>query len=186
VRHPNLATREHSGLLVIDVQQSLLNVVQDGEAVVAAARLLLRAGAILDVPSLGTTQYAERLGPVVPQIAELLTHAPLDKMAFSCCGSPAFLEALNATHRRVWVLCGLEAHICVAQTALDLLHRGHRVHVVADGVSARALLNCEIGLRKVEDAGAVVTSAEAVIYEWLGEAGTPEFREILELIRRHK
>jgi nicotinamidase-related amidase len=183
LRHPNLATREHSGLLLVDLQEPLLKAVHDGPAVVSAARLLLQASAILGMPALATTQNAPRLGPVVPEIGELLREAPLDKLAFSCCGSLAFVDALNQTHRRIWVLCGVEAHICVSQTAHDLLQRGHRVHVVADGISARTEANRDIALRKMSDSGVVLTSAETVVYEWLGEAGTAEFREILKLVR---
>ena len=183
MRHPNIATREHSGLIVVDLQEPFVRAVVDGGAIVGAARLLLESAAILGIPVLATTQYAERLGPVVPEVAELLPQEPIDKLAFSCCGSAAFLESLNKTHRRVWVLCGVETHICVSQTAHDLLHRGHRAHVVADAVSSRTTANREFGLRKMSEAGIVLTSAEAVIYEWLGEAGTPEFKEILKLVR---
>jgi nicotinamidase-related amidase len=183
LRHPKLATREHSGLLVVDLQEPFLGSVVDRDAVVATARLLLQTAAILEIPVVATTQYAERLGPVAAEAAELLSSPAVDKIAFSCCGASAFVDAVNRTHRRVWVLCGVEAHICVSQTAHDLLQRGHRVHVVADGVSSRTLANREIGLRKMAGSGVVITSAETVIYEWLGEAGTPEFKEVLKLIR---
>jgi nicotinamidase-related amidase len=183
LRHPNLATREHSGLLLVDLQEPLLRAVHDGPAVVVAARLLLQAAAILAVPVVASTQNAPRLGPVVPEIGELLTDAPIDKMSFSCCGSSAFVDAINQTHRRIWVLCGVEAHICVSQTAHDLLQRGHRVHVVADGVSSRTEANRDVAQRKMADAGVILTTVETAIYEWLGEAGTTEFREILKLVR---
>jgi len=90
---------------------------------------------------------------------------------------------VNQTHRRIWVVCGVEAHICVSQTALDLLQRGHRVHVVADGIASRKEVHREIALRKMADSRVILTSAEAVVFEWLGEAGTEEFREILKLVR---
>lgn len=183
MRHPNLATREHSGLLLVDLQDSLLRAVHDGPAVLASARLLLQAAAILGVPVVSSTQNAPRLGPVVPEIGELLTEAPIDKMAFSGCGSLSFVDAINKTHRRIWVLCGVEAHICVSQTAHDLLQRGHRVHVVTDGVSSRTEANRDAGLRKMSESGVILTTAETVIYEWLGEAGTTEFREILKLVK---
>lgn len=153
------------------------------EALVAGAERLLKAAAILQIPVLASTQNRERLGEIVPQISAVLRDPPLDKMAFSCCAASAFIDALNQTHRRIWVVCGVEAHICVSQTALDLLQRGHRVHVVADAVSSRSPGDREIGLRKVAQAGAVVTSVETVLYEWLGEAGTDEFREVLKLVR---
>jgi nicotinamidase-related amidase len=186
VRHPNLATREHSGLVVVDLQEPLLQAVQDGPAVVAASRLLLQAAAILEVPVVTTTQYAERLGPVVPEVAELLTDSALDKMSFSCCGSSTFVDVVNSHHRRMWVACGVETHICVSQTVHDLMQRGHRVHVAADAVGSRTAANHRIGLRKLAASGAVVTSVETVIYEWLSEAGTEEFREVLKLVRQEK
>jgi nicotinamidase-related amidase len=170
-------------VLVVDLQEPFVGAVQDGDGVVAAARLLLQAAAILGVPAVATTQNAARLGPIIPAIAERLTESPVDKMTFSCCSSSSFVDAINQTHRRIWVICGVETHICVSQTAHDLLQRGHRVHVTADGTSSRTAANHEIGLRKLGHSGAVVTSVETVIYEWLGEAGTAEFREILKLVR---
>jgi nicotinamidase-related amidase len=104
-------------------------------------------------------------------------------MCFSCGGSPPFLAALEATGRRQVLLCGVETHICVSQTAHDLAHAGYRVHVAADAVSSRSLEKHKLGMERIRDAGIKPCAAEAAVYEWLGEAGTAEFREILKLVK---
>lgn len=185
-RHPYILDRDTSALVVVDMQEPFLGVIHERERLTANVLLLCRGAAILGVPVLATVQYAARMGGIVADIASALPAgdaAAIDKLCFSCGGSDAFLEALEATGRRQVVLCGVETHICVSQTAHDLLHAGYQVHVAADAVSSRSLEKHKLGMERIRDAGARPCAAEAAVYEWLREAGTTEFKEILKLVR---
>lgn len=184
-RHPTLLDRAASVLVVVDMQEVLLNVMHARDAVAANVLLLCRCAAVLRVPVLFTTQNAARMGAVLPALTHAVhaPHPPLDKMAFSCAESPAFVSALADLSRRQVVLCGLETHICVSQTAHDLRYAGYQAHVVADAVSSRTGEKHKLGMERIRDAGIAPAAAEAVIYEWLREAGTAEFKEILPLVK---
>jgi len=112
-----------------------------------------------------------------------LAQPPFDKRDFSAAGSEAFRQAVTESGKKQIVLCGVETHICVSQTAHDLLHAGYQVHVVADAVSSRTLEKHKLGMERIRDASISPCAAEAVVYEWLEKAGTPEFKEILKLVR---
>ncbi len=186
-RHHHLLDPAQSLLVVVDMQDSLLGVIAGRDALVNNVTLLIRAARIMDVPILATTQNAPRLGPVAPAIADALGNEsdvlPLDKLCFSCAQSPGFVEALTATDKKQIVVCGMETHICVSQTAHDLLHAGYQVHVPADAVSSRTIEKHKLGMERIRDSGILPCAAEAVVYEWLQEAGTPAFREVLKLVR---
>jgi nicotinamidase-related amidase len=185
-RHPSLLRRDLSALVVVDMQEPFLNAIHGREPLTANVLLLCRAARILGVPILATTQYEQRMGGLVPEVAEAMGPdgpAVLDKMCFSCAASPEFRDALAATGRRQVVLCGVETHICVSQTAHDLAHQGYGVHVAADAVSSRTLERHKLGMERIRDAGILPCAAEAAVYEWLYEAGSPEFKEILKLVR---
>ncbi len=184
MRHPDLADRKRICLLVVDLQESLRRAVAEADRTVENCARLAAGARILGVPALVTTQYAARLGATVPQVAEALGEfEPLDKMTFSCCGAPGFLGRLAGLGRDTLVVCGVEAHVCVLQTALDLLGHGYRVHVVADAVASRAPENRVLALERMRAAGAVVSSTEMVLFELLREAGTPEFRAVQALVK---
>ena len=157
------------------------------ERLLANVRLLVQSAVTLGIPILPTTQYAERLGGVVPEIAALCQDfsAPnsVDKLCFSCAGAEGFSEGLASLGRRQILLCGLETHICVSQTALDLVHAGYQVHVAADAVSSRSLEKHKLGMERMRDNHILPCAAEAAVYELLREAGTPEFKAILRLIK---
>lgn len=184
-RHPSLLRSEDALLLVIDMQKPLLDVVWEPERLLVGVGLLMDAARILRVPVVPTVQNSRRLGPPVEAVTKRLPSlaVPFDKMQFSCLGSDAIGSEVHRSGRRQILLCGMETHVCVSQTAHDLLAHGYEVHVAADAVSSRTERNWEIGLRRMERAGAVITSAETAIYEMLYEAGTPEFREVLELVK---
>ena len=184
-RHPLLLKREASALVVVDMQEPFLGAIHERERLTANVLLLCHAARILRVPLLATVQYAARMGGIVADVAAALPagDTPIDKLCFSCGGSDAFLEALTAAGRRQVVLCGVETHICVSQTAHDLLHAGYQVHVAADAVSSRSLEKHKLGMERIRDASARPCAAEAAVYEWLREAGTSEFKEILKLVR---
>ncbi len=177
-----ICARQTSVLLVIDVQEKLLRAVRAPQALEANLLRLLRAARLLGVPSLATTQYVAGLGPIVPRLRPFLPDAP-DKLCFSCYGSPEVRAQLRSFGRRQVVLAGLETHICVTQTALGLLQADYGVFVVEDAVSSRRERDHQVAITRLRAAGVVITTTEAVLFEWLEQAGTPEFREISRLVR---
>ncbi len=184
MRHPNLADRDDSFLVVVDMQEPFLATMFDREMVVEDCRKLVSAAKILDLPILVTLQNAERMGGTVAEVQELLPpHEPTDKMSFSCCGDPEFSRRMEALGRKTAIVAGVEAHICVSQTAHDLLARGYTVHVPEDAVCSRAEHNWRSGLEKMRQSGVIVTSAEAVIFELLECAGTDQFRRMLKVVK---
>jgi nicotinamidase-related amidase len=177
-------TTQNAVLVVIDVQEKLMAAMARRADVVKAADKLIRAARLLELPVLLTVQYVKGLGPVCAELAGATAGlAPLEKMAFSCCGSEAFVRALKGLGRKRIVLCGVEAHVCVAQTALDLLSADHTVYLAADAVCSRREADCAVALERLRDQGAVLTTAEAVVYELLREAGTTQFKQVLPLFK---
>jgi len=173
-------------LVVVDMQEPFLRGIHDREKLTEHVRLLVQAAVILDIPILTTVQYADRMGGLVAEVSEVLssiTPNALDKMSFSCAGSDPFLENVRETGRRQILLCGVETHICVSQTALDLAHLGYQVHVAADAVSSRTLEKHKLGMERMRDNAILPCAAESSLYEWLREAGTPEFKAILKLVK---
>jgi nicotinamidase-related amidase len=138
------------------------------------------------MPTMLTTQYSKGLGNTVPDVASLVPETqPIEKLAFSCFGSDAFCSALKRLpgNRNTVVLCGMESHICVAQTALAALREGYLVHVASDAVSSRTEWNWKVGLERMRAAGAVISSTEMVIYETLRSSGTSAFRDMLKHLK---
>ena len=173
---------EACALIAVDVQEKLLPPIFRKEELVKNSILLVRIAGILRMPVLVTTQYAKGLGGTVPEIASLLPETTaIDKQAFSCFGSEVFCSLLKRLpgHRTTLLLCGMESHICVMQTALDALRGGYVVHVASDAVSSRTEWNWKIGLERMQAAGAVITSTEMAVYELLRSSGSAGFKEIL-------
>ena len=173
---------EQCALIVVDMQEKLLPPIWEKERLVRNVQLLIRLAGILKIPALVTTQYAKGLGNTVPDIASMLPDTPsIDKLMFSCFGSDVFCSLLKRLpgQRTTILLCGMETHICVMQTALGALRDGYLVHVAADAVSSRTELNWRIGLDRMRAAGAIVSSTEMMIYELLRSSGAPAFREML-------
>lgn len=176
--------RARAGLVVVDIQERLLPSIFEKERVVQNAVRLIRGAAILQVPVLATEQYRKGLGPTVPKVATAIaSFAPMEKLAFSACGADGFLPMLKRKKVSDVILCGIEAHVCVSQTCLDLLDEGFRVFVAADAVSSRTAENYRIGVERMRAAGAVIVSTEMVLFELLGQAGTAEFKQVLELVK---
>jgi nicotinamidase-related amidase len=183
-RRPLDAT--HCALVVVDIQEKLLPPIFDKETLVKNSQLLVRLARILSVPVIVTTQYRKGLGAVVPEIASLLEDAPeIDKLEFSCFGSDQFRSGLKSLpgNRNTVLLCGMETHICVMQTALGALNEGYLVHVASDAVGSRSEWNWRIGLDRMRAAGAVISSAEMMMYELLRCSGTPQFKELLPYLK---
>jgi nicotinamidase-related amidase len=173
---------EQCALVVIDIQQKLLPPIFQKEQLVRNAQLLIRAAAILKVPAVVSTQNAKGLGGTVPEVASLLVGTEaIDKTLFSCFGSEVFCNVLKRLPgpRNTLLLCGMESHICVTQTALGALRQGYRVHVASDAVSSRTEWNWKIGLERMQAAGAVISSTEMIIYELLRSSSSAAFKELL-------
>jgi nicotinamidase-related amidase len=177
---------EQCALIVVDMQEKLLPPIWEKERLVRNVQLLIRMAGILKIPALVTTQYAKGLGNTVPDIASLLPGSPpIDKLMFSCFGSDVFCSLLKRLPgpRTTVLLCGMETHICVMQTAMGALREGYLVHVASDAVSSRAELNWRVGLDRMRAAGAIVSSTEMMIYELLRSSGAPAFRELLPYLK---
>jgi nicotinamidase-related amidase len=173
---------EQCALLVIDIQQKLLPPIFQNEQLVRNAQLLIRAAGILKIPALVSTQYAKGLGGTVPEVAALLAGTEaIDKTLFSCFGSEPFCGALKRLpgQRNTLLLCGMESHICVMQTALGALREGYVVHVASDAVGSRTEWNWRIGLERMRAAGAVISSTEMMIYELMRASSSAAFKELL-------
>ena len=169
-----------SVLCIVDLQERLLAAMPAAGPVVERAGRLARGAALLSVPALLVEQYPRGLGRTPAEVADGLP-PPFEKMSFSCCDCRSFVEALPAGASSA-VLCGLETHVCVAQTALDLLERGLDVFVVADAVMSRHAIDHDVALRRLEASGAVVTTSEAVLFEWCRSAEHPQFQAVRRLV----
>ena len=176
---------EDCALAVIDIQEKLLPPIFEKERLVRNSQLLVRLADILSLPIIVSTQYVKGLGPTIPEISDLLPAVEsIDKLEFGCFGNDAYCSAVGKlANRNTLLLCGMEAHICVMQTALGALNQGMNVHVAADAVSSRAELNWKLGLNRMQAAGAVLSSTEMMIYELLGKSGTPAFKEMLKHLK---
>jgi nicotinamidase-related amidase len=173
---------DQCALIVIDIQQKLLPPIFQKERLVRNAQLLIRAAGILEIPALVSTQYSKGLGDTVPEIASLLGDIEaVDKNLFSCFGSDVFCTLLKRfpEQRKTLLLCGMESHICVMQTALAALREGYLVHVASDAVSSRTEWNWKIGLDRMRAAGAIISSTEMMIYELVRSSSSSAFKELL-------
>src|SRR5262249_866266 len=175
-------TAPHGALLIVDVQKKLVDLIPKRDLVVANAVRLVRAARALGMPIHATEQYPKGLGPTVPELAELIPHRP-DKTAFHCCAVPELVEQLVARGIRHVTLAGIEAHVCVAQTALELMRLNFRVQVPADAVASRHEMDWDFALRRLQHAGAVVSTTEAVLFEWVEGSDHPQFKTISNLVK---
>ena len=183
-KEPYRLTRAHAGLVVVDVQERLLPAIFEKERVVQNTVRLVQGAGILQVPVFATEQYRKGLGPTVPEVsAAIPAFAPMEKLAFSACGADGFVPALKEKKVSEAILCGIEAHVCVSQTCLDLLEHGFRVFVVADGISSRTPDNYRMGVERMRASGAVIVSTEMVLFELLERAGTDQFKQVQKLIK---
>lgn len=177
---------EGCALIVVDIQDKLLPPIFQKEQLVPNSQLLIRAAGILNIPAIVSTQYAKGLGGTVPEIASLLPDTEaIDKNLFSCFGSDVFCTLLKRLpgNRNTLLLCGMESHICVMQTALAALRDGYLVHVASDAVASRTEWNWKIGLDRMRAAGAVISSTEMMIYELMRSSTTPAFKQLLPYLK---
>lgn len=180
-----MLTIDTTTLLVIDVQGKLAQLMHQKETLFANLEKIIKGARVLDLPIIWTEQVPDKLGPTSPELAELLARSaqPISKASFSCCGDRSFESALAQIGRRQILVTGIETHICVYQTAADLLAQGHEVQVVADAVSSRTAENRQIGLDRMHSAGAVMTSTEMALFELLRVAGGDKFRQISKIVK---
>ncbi len=171
-------------LVVVDVQGKLAESMYERDRLYQNLRTLIKGCQVLQIPRLWLEQYPKGLGPTVPEVAELLAGgSPIAKVSFSGCGQTEFVEHLREHGRQQVLIAGIEAHVCVYQTVRDLLKDGYHVEVVADAVSSRTAENRQIGLDRMARAGAAITSVEMALFELMEKAGTPEFKEIVGLVK---
>jgi nicotinamidase-related amidase len=176
---------ERTALVVVDLQEKLLPAISGHEQVLKNTLLLLKTAEVLALPVVVTTQYAKGLGPTVePVRAALPGVEPVDKVSFGCFGSEGFLARLKALEGRDQiVVAGIESHICVAQTVLGALDAGYTVHVAGDAVGSRVEANRQVGLSRMERAGALLSSTEMALYELLGRSDGGAFRKLLPYLK---
>ncbi|QDT54115.1 Isochorismatase family protein [Caulifigura coniformis] len=176
-----LLSRQTSRLLIVDVQSKLIRIMLDAEATTDACRRLLEAARVLGIPTDATEQYPRGLGATVESLAAHLD-APVAKMRFSAVPSLEWMASAAAGERRQVVVAGIETHVCILQTVLDLVARGFDVHVPADAVTSRKSLDHEIALRRMSAEGATITTWESVLFEWCETAEATEFKTISRLV----
>lgn len=175
---------ENTILLIIDIQGNLAHLMHGKERLFKNVQKLIKGIQILGIPILWVEQNPQGLGPTIPEIAELLSNIqPISKMSFSSCRNDGFLQTLNTLNRKQILIAGIEAHVCVYQTAADLVDNGYEVQVVTDAVSSRSVENKEIGLQRMKNSGATLTSVETALFELLKVAEGEQFKEILKIVK---
>jgi nicotinamidase-related amidase len=177
----NLLRPERAVIVAVDLQERLLPAIPDRQRVVRNTVLILRLAEVLGIPVVLTTQYKKGLGEMVPEVRDTAPgNAPLDKTSFGCFQDEGFLRRLNELGARdQLVIAGVESHICVAQTVLGAIEKSYQAHVLSDAVGSRTEANRVVGLRRMERAGALISSAEMCIYELLGRSDTEAFKKML-------
>lgn len=179
-----MLNRENALLLIIDVQGKLATLMQDTEAYLANLKIMIQGAKILGLPILWAEQIPEKLGATLPEIASLLPdQAPIAKTSFSCLGNKQLNRAIADSGRDQILVTGIETHICVYQTVQDLTQQGKETHIVTDAVASRTEANKQLGLKKMTDAGALLTSTETCLFELMKVAGTEEFRQVAKLVK---
>jgi nicotinamidase-related amidase len=178
-------TRSNCLLLVVDVQERLIDTIAEHRTIVENLKALLKVAQLIHLPVLATKQ--EKLGEIVPELQGLLRDFPkFSKLSFSCCGDTSFLRRLRQPRRKIVIVCGIETHVCVLQTALDLLKLHYHVMVVKDATSSHAVIDRDTSIERMQNTGAVITTTEALIYELTEKAGTEEFRRMLEIVKERR
>jgi len=184
MHHDQKLVKAGSVLVVVDVQDKLLHAIHEWREVLTNTIKMVKFAHALNIPVFVTEQYPRGLGQTNQALLELISDKViLEKTVFSCFGSEEFAGKLDQVGAKTLVITGIETHICVNQTTLDALARGLNVHIIADAVGSRAAFNKEIGLKKMRQAGAVISSVEMALYEWLERSDTKEFKTVLPLVK---
>ncbi|EJL6783400.1 hydrolase [Vibrio sp. D415a] len=180
-----MLSKGNTGLIVVDVQGKLATLMHESDALIENITKLVKGAKALDLPILWLEQNPERLGPTAEPIREVLesTHLPITKYTFDGCKEATFKVAVENAKVDTWLVCGIESHICVYQTAASLRQSGYRVELVTDCVSSRTAANKALALAKLTANGVVLTGLEMCLYEMVEDCRAPEFKEILALIK---
>lgn len=179
-----MLTPEKTILMVVDVQGKLAHLMHSKDALFNNLEKIIKGIQALEIPILWVEQNPEGLGPTIPQVADLMTGiSPISKMSFSCCQNKRFMQALKNEERDQILITGIETHICIYQTAVDLVNVDYEVQVVIDAVSSRTVENKAVGLEKMREAGVHITSAETALFELLGVAEGNGFKKILSIVK---
>ena len=180
-----MKTAHNSALLIIDIQGNLAQLMYEKENLFKNVQLLIHGARLLNIPIIWTEQLPDKLGSTIPEVSELLsTQKPIIKDVFSCGRNDEFTDQLKNIHPKYVFLAGIETHICVYQTARDLLKNNYQVEIVADATSSRIQSNKKIGLEKIKDEGGCLTSVETLLFEIQGTATGEQFRELIKLIKK--
>lgn len=179
-----LLDKNDAVLVIVDIQERLAAVMDQRKKVTDNCRHLIEAAKLLDIPIILNEQYPKGLGPTVPEIKEVLpAYEPNEKLTFSCCREGSFSGRFSAMKRKKVILVGMETHVCVLQTCIDLLKQGLDIHVVQDAICSRTKENFRAGIEFMRDAGAVINCTETVLFQLLERAGSEEFKIISRRIR---
>lgn len=178
-----MLSRKNAVLVFIDVQGRLSELVDGSGVLFENLRRLLEGMKALEIPIVVTEQLPEKLGSTRDEFQPLISETPVSKTSFSCCGEKMFCKTVEKLKRTQVILCGIETHVCVYQTALDLLEAGYEVQVVTDAVSSRDPANKGLALRRLEVEGVSLTGTEMVLFELLGDASDPAFKSILQIVK---
>jgi nicotinamidase-related amidase len=179
-----LLKKVNTGLIVVDIQGKLAQIVHDSDQVIARTTTLIRGAQALNLPILWLEQNPDKLGATVPAIRDVLApHEPITKYTFDACGEKNFIKALQKSKVNQWLVCGIEAHICVYQTVASMVNLGHSVELVCDCISSRTEFHKELAIAKLSAKGVGLTSVEMCLYELVADCRTPEFKEILRLVK---
>tara|TARA_R110000868_G_scaffold10313_16_gene50691 strand:- start:11448 stop:11990 length:543 start_codon:yes stop_codon:yes gene_type:complete len=179
-----LMTAEKSCLLIVDIQKRLLSAMDSPRAVLSGCSLMMKAAGVLEVPIVVTEQYPEGLGPTVEPLAELAPEdAFFSKLHFSSARNPAIRGKLETLKPSQVIIGGIEAHVCVLQTAIGLQEAGYQCFVAADATSSRTAANHAVAMSRLRDAGVGIVTSEMIVFEWLEKAGTPQFKELSRLLK---
>lgn len=171
-------------LLVVDVQGKLARLMHESDSLIRQIGILIDGCRILEIPVVWAEQVPDKLGSTVPELAEKLTGlTPMVKSSFGCCDDSSIDQAIRESRRSQVIVCGIEAHVCVWQTAVSLLTQGYRVHLICDAISSRSPLNREIALERIAAAGGQLSSVEMALFELLSSAQHPKFRDVTKLLR---
>ena len=180
-RHPAL---DNTLLLIVDVQGKLARLMDESEAMIRQQQILIAGCRLLDVPIVWAEQLPDKLGATVPELADKLSGlSALAKSSFGCCGDEALMAAIRASGRKQVLLCGIEAHVCVWQTAAALIGLGYEVHLACDAVSSRSPVNREIAFRRMDRAGVCLSSVEMMLFELMQNAEHSRFRDVAALLK---
>lgn len=175
---------DDSILIIVDIQEKLIRVMHEKEKMLENITKLIKGIVLLGIPILITEQYPRGLGQTVSEIASLIPdYKPIPKLSFSCCGNQQFMQALGQSGKTQILLIGIESHVCVYQTAIDLINLGYQVNVVTDCVSSRTKENIHLALRRIENEGAKLTGTEMALFELLKIAEGDKFKDISNFIK---